>query len=101
MRLHLALGTGRWGLRSGPALFVIFLLLLSVAPWAHTVDPAPSPAGDPASGAAAAPTMDMGPVGGPLGHLAMRLEHEAMSDISMLPDTPGALVRQWDRKSGV
>ena len=28
-------------------------------------------------------------------HLAMRLEHEAMSDISMLPDTPGALVRQW------
>ena len=25
----------------------------------------------------------------------MSLEREAMSDISMLPDTPGALVRQW------
>ena len=25
----------------------------------------------------------------------MSLEREAMSDVSMLPDTPGALVRQW------
>ena len=32
---------------------------------------------------------------GPLGHFAMSLEREAMSDVSMLPDTPGALVRQW------
>ena len=32
---------------------------------------------------------------GPLGHVAMRLEHEAISDISMLPDTPQALARQW------
>ena len=38
--------------------------------------------------------MDMSPVG-PLGHFAMSLEREAMSDVSMLPDTPGALVRQW------
>ena len=25
----------------------------------------------------------------------MRLEHEAMSDVSMLPDTPSALAREW------
>ena len=36
----------------------------------------------------------MGSVG-PLGHIAMRLEREAISDISMLPDTPEALARQW------
>jgi moderate conductance mechanosensitive channel len=30
-----------------------------------------------------------------LEHIAMKLEKEAMSDISMLPDTPAALAREW------
>src|SRR4051794_15267268 len=98
MRLRLTVSTGGRVLRSGPALFAIFLslllALLLAAPGARAADPTLSSAENPAPGAAAAPTMDMGPVG-PLGHFAMRLEHEAMSDISMLPDTPGALVRQW------
>src|SRR4051794_17814357 len=94
MRLRLTLGTGGRVLRSAPALFVIFLLLLPAAPGARAADPTLSSAGDPAPGTAAAPAMDMSPVG-PLGHFAMSLEREAMSDISMLPDTPGALVRQW------
>src|SRR5207237_10222720 len=30
-----------------------------------------------------------------LEHTIMRLEHEAASDLSMLPDTPSALEREW------
>ena len=30
-----------------------------------------------------------------LGNITMRLEDEAMSDVSMLPDTPAALEREW------
>ena len=30
-----------------------------------------------------------------LEHIAMQLESEAMSDVSMLPDTPAALAREW------
>src|SRR5439155_415505 len=30
-----------------------------------------------------------------LQNVFMKLEHEAMSDVSMLPDTPGALAREW------
>ena len=39
MRLRLTLGTGGRVLRSGPALFVIFLLLLPAAPGARAADP--------------------------------------------------------------
>ena len=39
MRLRLTLGTGGRVLRSGPALFAIFLLLLPAAPGARAADP--------------------------------------------------------------
>ena len=46
--------------------------------------------------APAAPTMssDMHSAGW-LGQIAMRLESEAMADVSMLPDTSAALAREW------
>src|SRR4051794_20164574 len=98
MRLRLTLGAGKRVLRPGLAPLAIFLslllALLLAAPGARAADSTLPSAGDSAPGAAVAPTLDMDPVG-PLGHFAMRLEHEAMSNISMLPDTPGALVRQW------
>ena len=85
---------------SGPvsALLAILLLLLLAASGARAADLTPLP---PATAVRRrpwrprrAPTGAMSSAG-PLGHFAMRLEREAMSDISMLPDTPGALVRQW------
>jgi small-conductance mechanosensitive channel len=44
--------------------------------------------------AATAPTGDMSSAGW-LERIAMKLETEAMSDVSMLPDTPAALAREW------
>ncbi len=48
----------------------------------------------PAATAAPAMPAPMSSVGW-LEHIAMKLESEAMSDISMLPDTPAALEREW------
>src|SRR4051795_13522991 len=95
MRLCLALGAGERVLRSVPAALAILLLLVLGAPGSHAADPAlpPATAGS-APAVTAAPPTDMS-AAGPLVLLAMRLEREATSDISMLPDTPGALVRQW------
>src|SRR4051794_6465181 len=95
MQLCLALGAGERVLRSVPVAFAILLLLSLAAPGSHAADPTlPEAAAGPAPAVAAAPRADMNSVG-PLGHVAMRLEHEAVSDISMLPDTPGALARLW------
>ncbi|HEY8873630.1 MAG TPA: hypothetical protein VIM52_11410, partial [Stellaceae bacterium] len=44
--------------------------------------------------AAVAPAAEMSSAGW-LEHIAMKLEKEAMSDVSMLPDTPAALAREW------
>ena len=54
-------------------------------PSAHAHDAAASPAASPP------PQMAMGWFIGSV----MRLEAEARSDISMLPETPGALAREW------
>ena len=48
---------------------------------------APSPSAPPAMG-------DMNSAGW-LEHVLVQLENEAMSDVSMLPDTPSALEREW------
>ncbi|MGC2414435.1 MAG: mechanosensitive ion channel domain-containing protein [Stellaceae bacterium] len=55
---------------------------------------AETPAAPPPATAAVAPASDMSSAGW-LERIAMRLESEAMSDVSMLPDTPAALVREW------
>ncbi len=55
---------------------------------------AETPAAPPPATAAVAPASDMSSAGW-LERIAMKLESEAMSDVSMLPDTPAALVREW------
>jgi small-conductance mechanosensitive channel len=49
-----------------------------------------------AAGSSTAPAMDSAmSSAGWLESVFLKLEHEARSDISMLPDTPGALAREW------
>jgi small-conductance mechanosensitive channel len=52
-------------------------------------------ADEPAPASAATQAMGEMSSAGWLEHIAMRLESEAMSDVSMLPDTGAALVREW------
>jgi small-conductance mechanosensitive channel len=78
-------------------------LLAWIAVSATPVRAADTPAAPPVrSGpAAAAPPPAISPAGaemssaGWLEQIVMKLEHEAMSDVSMLPDTSAALEREW------
>src|SRR5216684_2999777 len=86
MRLRFTgVGGASWSGRSVLWLAVVAWLLVPAAPsWA-----------DDAPAAPAAPAGDMMSSAGWLAHVAMKLEHEAMSDVSMLPDTGAALAREW------
>src|SRR5208282_4671654 len=77
---------GRRALRAGCSGLVLFLwLLLSVAP-ARGAD----------ASTAAPPAMDnMMSSQGWLQQIVIKLEDEAIDDIHMLPETPGALAREW------
>src|SRR5215216_4303805 len=92
MRLRLTLPLGPSGFRSGLLSLAVLLPLLLVCGAGWASDPAPPPPGGQAD--AATPGGDMRSAGW-LENFAMKLEQEAMSDISMLPDTPGAIARQW------
>jgi len=77
------------------------LIWLAILAWmlvsAATGQAADAPPIPPASTAApAAPAMggEMSSAGW-VEHIAMKLESEAMSDVSMLPDTSAALAREW------
>src|SRR5258708_3250496 len=73
-----------------------FLVLLAVAVLSATASAADAPPTSPATEAAPATGagMTMNSAGW-LEHIVVGLEREAMSDISMLPDTPSALAREW------
>jgi len=73
-----------------------FLVLLAVAVLSATASAADAPPTPPATEAApaAGAGMTMNSAGW-LEHIVVGLEREAMSDISMLPDTPSALAREW------
>src|SRR3982074_155655 len=73
-----------------------FLILLTVAVLSATASAADAPPTPPATEAAPAASagMTMNSAGW-LEHIVVGLEREAMSDISMLPDTPSALAREW------
>src|SRR5229473_2431767 len=77
--------------RSGRRLIWLAMLLGPAAP-ARAAD-APAL---PSAPEAAAPSMggEMSSAGW-VEHIAMKLESEAMSDVSMLPDTTDALAREW------
>jgi small-conductance mechanosensitive channel len=96
MRLWFALATVERVCLSVPGLLAMLLLVLPAVADAFAADPTPLPPAlsGPPPNAAGAPGIDMSSAG-PLAQLAMRLEREAMSDITMLPDTPQALARLW------
>jgi small-conductance mechanosensitive channel len=73
--------------RLGRGLICLALLALILGP-AATVRAADAPASAPAMGG------EMSSAGW-VEHIAMKLENEVMSDVSMLPDTSAALVREW------
>jgi moderate conductance mechanosensitive channel len=77
---------GRGALRAGASGLVLFLwLLLSVVPARGAEAPAATP-----------PAMDnMMSSQGWLQQIVLKLEDEAIDDIRMLPETPGALAREW------
>src|SRR5271166_3203772 len=77
---------GRRALRAGCSGLVLFLwLLLSVAP-ARGAD----------ASTAAPPAIDnMMSSQGWLQQIVIKLEDEAIDDVHMLPETPGALAREW------
>src|SRR5438067_12770034 len=85
--------------RRGPR-FCLIVALAWVAlavPIARAADSATAPAEAPpvvAELPAEPSEMTTGPAGW-LEHIIMGLEHEAISDVSMLPDTPSALEREW------
>ena len=83
--------------RSGrPLLWLAMLawVLAAAAPCRAADAPPIPPAPHQSAAAAPAPAGDMSSAGW-LGHIAMQLENEAMSDVSMLPDTSAALAREW------
>jgi small-conductance mechanosensitive channel len=86
MRLTMDGARGRSALRVGCSSLVLFLcLLLSVASPRSAEAPATTP-----------PAMDnMMSSQGWLQQIVIQLENEAINDIHMLPETPGALARQW------
>ena len=77
---------GRGALRAGCSGLVLFLwLLLSVVPARGAEAPAATP-----------PAMDnMMSSQGWLQQIVIKLEDEAIDDVHMLPETPGALAREW------
>ena len=77
---------GRGTLRAGRSGLVLFLwLLLSVVPARGAEAPAATP-----------PAMDnMMSSQGWLQQIVLQLEDEAIDDVHMLPETPGALAREW------
>src|SRR5437016_5339823 len=96
MRLRLAGLAG--GVRSGRRLLASVLLgLLLIAGAVSAIgsaQAAEAPAATPPP--AAAPAMDNAmSSAGWLQNVFLQLEREAMSDVSMLPDTPGAVAREW------
>src|SRR5215469_12876455 len=86
MRLTMDSARGRSALRAGCADLVLFLcLLLSVALARGAEEPTATP-----------PAMDnMMSSQGWLQQIVIRLEDEAINDTQMLPETPGALAREW------
>jgi hypothetical protein len=71
------------------------LAWLAVLAWSIAWIAVPAATGRAAdTPAAATPAGEMSSAGW-LEHIAMKLESEAMSDVSMLPDTPAALAREW------
>src|SRR5438132_5857070 len=85
MRLRFKGVEGAFGLRRGLIWLAILASLL-----------VPAATGQAADASATAPAMggEMSS-GGWVEHIAMKLESEAMSDVSMLPDTSAALAREW------
>ena len=89
----------RDALRRGARLYLIIVLawIALAIPIARAAD-APAAAAAAPAAAAEAPAesgeMTAGPAGW-LEHIIMGLEQEARSDVSMLPDTPSALEREW------
>src|SRR5262252_9057988 len=76
---------GRGALRAGRSGLVLFLWLLSVVPARGAGAPAATP-----------PAMDnMMSAQGWLQQIVIKLEDEAINDVHMLPETPGALAREW------
>src|SRR5437763_8155572 len=74
--------------------FILFLSLAFLGATGRAAD-AP-PISSPTTDAAAAPAADMNMhSAGWLERIIVDLEREASSDISMLPDTPSALGREW------
>jgi len=86
MRLTMDGALGLGTLRAGCSGLVLLLcLLLSVAPARSAGAPAATP-----------PAMDnMMSSQGWLQQIVIKLEDEAIDDIHMLPETPGALAREW------
>jgi len=77
---------GRGALRAGCSGLVLFLcLVLPVVPAGGAEPPAAAP-----------PAMDnMMSAQGWLQQIVIKLEDEAINDVHMLPETPGALAREW------
>src|SRR5947208_10037622 len=89
----------RDALRRGARFYLIIALawVALAVPIAWAADAATPPAEAPPAVAevpAEPSEMTTGPAGW-LAHIIMGLEHEAISDVSMLPDTPSALEREW------
>src|SRR3982075_2556092 len=95
MRLRLT-GLDGKALRRRLRLLPFLVLLAAVAVLSATASAADAPPTPPATEAApaAGAGMTMNSAGW-LEHIVVGLEREAMSDISMLPDTPSALAREW------
>jgi moderate conductance mechanosensitive channel len=95
MRLRLTGLEGK-ALRRRLRLLPFLVLLAAVAVLSATASAADAPPTPPATEAApaAGAGMTMNSAGW-LEHIVVGLEREAMSDISMLPDTPSALAREW------
>lgn len=95
MRLHRTFLAGGPRLWPRLASLTIIIGLLCAAATARAADPpSPPPLPAPAAAAGGMASGDMSSAGW-LETIAMKLEREAMSDVSMLPDTPAAIVRQW------
>ena len=86
MRLTMDRARGRSALLAGCSGFVLFLCL---SLWVVPARGAEAPAATP-------PAMDnMMSSQGWLQQIVIKLEDEAINDVHMLPETPGALAREW------